>query len=160
MTNNTKDTIANQNNIDQDDLLRLDNQLCFALYVCSKEIIKKYKPLLEPLGLTYTGYITMLALWEQDEITVKDLGQKLFLDSGTLTPLLKKMESQGYLTRIRSMNDERNVVIKLTEKGRNLKINANDVPWNLICSLRLEKKDIEELLSRLHKFMNHIVETE
>ena len=85
--NNTDTAIA----ADPETALKLDNQLCFALYVCSKEIIKKYKPLLEPLGLTYTGYITMMALWEEDEINVKDLGQKLYLDSGTLTPLLKKI---------------------------------------------------------------------
>ena len=81
------------------DELNLDNQLCFALYVCSKEIIRIYKPYLDPLGLTYTGYITMMALWEKDGVLVKDLGSRLFLDSGTLTPLLKKMEKEGFLTR-------------------------------------------------------------
>ncbi|MBP5460260.1 MAG: MarR family transcriptional regulator, partial [Clostridia bacterium] len=77
----------------EDELLKLDNQLCFSLYVCSKEVIKRYKPLLEPYGLTYTGYITMMALWEKDNVNVKELGSRLFLDSGTLTPLLKKLEA-------------------------------------------------------------------
>ncbi|MGL6014970.1 MAG: MarR family winged helix-turn-helix transcriptional regulator [Selenomonadaceae bacterium] len=90
-----------------DEILTLDKQLCFALYVASKEVIRKYKPLLSPLGLTYTGYIAMLALWEKDNLTVKKLGEKLFLDSGTLTPLLKKLEGLGYIDRIRSTADER-----------------------------------------------------
>ncbi|MFV0342137.1 MAG: MarR family winged helix-turn-helix transcriptional regulator [Anaerocolumna sp.] len=137
-------------------LLKLDNQLCFALYVCSKEIIKKYKPILDPLGLTYTGYITMLALWEADEITVKVLGQKLYLDSGTLTPLLKKLESMELITRIRSLNDERNVVIKLTEKGRQLKTPAKMVPLDLICATNLKTDNISSLLSSLHSLMNQL----
>ncbi len=142
------------------EILKLDNQLCFALYVCSKEIIKKYKPLLDPLGLTYTGYITMLALWEKDEITVKDLGQKLYLDSGTLTPLLKKLEAQNLVTRIRSLSDERNVVIKLTDKGHELKSKAKRVPWDLICSVNLKTDNTSNLLSSLHSIMNQITENE
>ncbi|MDF2802418.1 MAG: hypothetical protein K0S61_2321 [Anaerocolumna sp.] len=142
------------------ELLKLDNQLCFALYVCSKEIIKKYKHLLDPLGLTYTGYITMLALWEKDEITVKDLGQRLYLDSGTLTPLLKKLELQNLVTRIRSLTDERNVVIKLTDKGHELKSHAKMVPWDLICSVNLKTDNASTLLSSLHNFMDQIIENE
>ena len=99
----------------EDELLKLDNQLCFSLYVCSKEVIKRYKPLLEPYGLTYTGYITMMALWEKDNVNVKELGSRLFLDSGTLTPLLKKLEVQGYVERTRDPRDERNIIIRLTE---------------------------------------------
>ena len=98
--------------------LALDNQLCFALYVCSKEIIRKYNPLLEPLGLTYTAYITLLCLWEKDNVPVKELGNRLFLDSGTLTPLLKKMETQGLVTRTRNEKDERTVYIQLTKEGK------------------------------------------
>ncbi|MBQ5580666.1 MAG: MarR family transcriptional regulator, partial [Clostridia bacterium] len=97
----------------EDELLKLDNQLCFSLYVCSKEVIKRYKPLLEPYGLTYTGYITMMALWEKDNVNVKELGSRLFLDSGTLTPLLKKLEVQGYVERTRDPRDERNIIIRL-----------------------------------------------
>ncbi|MDF2819574.1 MAG: hypothetical protein K0R15_15 [Clostridiales bacterium] len=118
-----------------DELLKLDNQICFALYVCSKEIIRKYKPLLDPLGLTYTSYITFLALWEEDNINVKDLGKKLYLDSGTLTPILKKLESAGLVLRNRLKSDERNVTISLTEKGVALKEKAASIPKELICSI-------------------------
>lgn len=141
-----------------DQMLKLDNQLCFALYVCSKEIIRKYKPILDPLGITYTGYITMLALWEKDDITVKELGKKLYLDSGTLTPLLKKLESSGFIERSRSQSDERNVFIKLTEEGRNLKSKAEHVPQDLICSTDLNMDNAAKLLSRLHILMEQIQE--
>lgn len=141
-----------------DELLKLDNQLCFALYVSSKEIIRKYKPLLDPLGLTYTGYITLLALWEKDEITVKDLGKRLYLDSGTLTPVLKKLEALSYIERIRSSNDERNVYIKLTETGINLKKEAAHVPENLICSTNFASLNAMQLLTTLHQLMKQITE--
>lgn len=156
LNNNEKDNIDKENFTNE--LLKLDNQLCFALYVCSKEIIRKYKPLLDPLGLTYTGYITLLALWEKDEVTVKDLGNKLFLDSGTLTPLLKKLESSGYIMRIRSVTDERNVVIKLTENGHQLKKEASSIPQELICSANFNTDNALLLLSSLHQFMDQITE--
>lgn len=136
----TEDSILNQ--ITDDDILKLDNQLCFALYVSSREVIKKYKPLLDPLGLTYTSYITMLALWEKDNITVKTLGEKLHLDSGTLTPLLKKLEVKGFLVRERRSEDERNVYISLTDLGHTLKKNPQmyldnySVLQNLMRNLR------------------------
>lgn len=135
------------------DILRLDHQLCFSLYVCSKEIIRKYKPLLDPYGLTYTGYIILLALWEEDDITVKDLGKRLYLDSGTLTPMLKKLESQDYIRRLRSSNDERNVFIKLTQKGLDFKDEALKIPENMICTLDLEPKYAESLLKGLQQMM-------
>ncbi len=138
------------------ELLMLDNQLCFSLYVCSKEIIKKYKPLLDPFGLTYTGYIILMALWEQDDITVKDLGKRLFLDSGTLTPMLKKLEAQDYVKRIRSSSDERNVYIQLTTKGHDLRKEALAIPKSMICSLDLEASLAGELLTALHKMMQHL----
>lgn len=100
-----------------EDKLKLDNQLCFAVYVASKEIIKQYKPFLDPLGLTYTQYITLLALWEKSDISVKELGQRLFLDSGTLTPLLKKLEAMNLIERVRSSDDERLIIVSLTKKG-------------------------------------------
>lgn len=137
-------------NISDDEILKLDNQLCFALYVSSKEIIKKYKPLLEPLNLTYTAYITLLVLWEQENITVKELGKRLFLDSGTLTPLLKRMESKGFLTRTRSSDDERNVRIGLTERGKQLKQRATHIPRELICSSNFDIGSAGELLKLLH----------
>ena len=145
-------------NIPIDELLKLDNQLCFALYVSSKEIIRKYKPLLDPLGLTYTGYITLLALWEKDEITVKDLGKRLYLDSGTLTPVLKKLESLSYIERIRSSNDERNVYIKLTQAGIELKKEASHVPENLICTTNFDSINALALLTTLHQLMKQITE--
>jgi len=135
------------------ELLKLDNQLCFSLYVCSKEIIKKYKPLLDPYGLTYTGYIILLALWEEDDVNVKELGKRLYLDSGTLTPMLKKLEALGYIKRTRSVNDERNVYIELTQKGRELKKEAIHIPENLICTLDLEPEYSSGLLQGLHQMM-------
>lgn len=138
------------------ELLMLDNQLCFSLYVCSKEIIKKYKPLLDPYGLTYTGYIIMLALWEEDNVTVKDLGKKLYLDSGTLTPMLKKLELQNYIKRIRSSSDERNVFIQLTQKGLELKTEAIHIPESLICTLDLEPQYAGDLLRGLHEMMRKL----
>ena len=138
------------------ELLMLDNQLCFSLYVCSKEIIKKYKPLLDPYGLTYTGYIILMALWEQDDITVKDLGKRLYLDSGTLTPMLKKLEALDYVKRIRSSSDERNVYIQLTAKGHDLRKKALSIPRSMICNLDLEASLAGELLNALHKMMQHL----
>ncbi|WP_066719841.1 MarR family winged helix-turn-helix transcriptional regulator [Clostridium sp. Marseille-P299] len=132
--------------------LRLENQLCFALYVCSKEIIRKYKPLLEPIGLTYTGYITMLALWEKDNVTVKELGEQLYLDSGTLTPMLKKLEQQGLLKRKRGM-DERTVFINLTKEGKELKKEALEFPEKMGCNLNLSLTESQQMLSNLHKIM-------
>lgn len=141
------------------DLLMLDNQLCFSLYVCSKEIIKKYKPLLDPLGLTYTGYIIMMALWEADNITVKDLGKRLYLDSGTLTPMLKKLETMNYVKRIRSSSDERNVFIQLDQKGIDLKKEAIAIPKSLICTLDLDPQYAGALLNGLHEMMHKLEDT-
>ncbi len=111
-----------------------------------------YKPLLDPLDLTYTGYIAMLALWEKDNITVKELGERLYLDSGTLTPLLKRLESSGYIKRKRSSSDERNVFIHLTPKGISLKEKAYEVPKSMICSLN-SLNDPTTLLQQLHSLM-------
>ncbi len=148
------------NHIPSDELLKLDNQLCFALYVCSKEIIRKYKPLLDPLGLTYTSYITLLALWEEDNINVKDLGHRLYLDSGTLTPLLKKMETSGWIKRKRSVEDERNVFISLTEEGFALKEKASSIPRSLICSIPFEQGEGNafDIIQSLHQLMHTITE--
>ncbi len=139
--------------LDAGEPLNLDNQLCFALYVCSKEVIRRYKPLLDPLGLTYTSYITMLALWEQDGVQVKDLGKRLFLDSGTLTPLLKKMEKEGLVNRKRSESDERTVFISLTEKGRALQKKCAGIPAKMAGCSRLEKDSAHIILACLHSLM-------
>ncbi len=144
----------------EDELLKLDNQLCFSLYVCSKEVIKRYKPLLEPYGLTYTGYITMMALWEKDNVNVKELGSRLFLDSGTLTPLLKKLEAQGYVERTRDPRDERNIIIRLTEKGRDLKQMAVCVPRQMIDSLDIGNMKAVVLMKTLHQLMDAFAEDE
>lgn len=133
--------------------LALDNQLCFALYVCSKEVIRKYQPLLEPLNLTYTMYITLMSLWEKDEVTVKDLGNKLFLDSGTLTPLLKKMETQNLITRTRSKTDERTVYIKLTDDGVAMREKCKDIPSKMACCNLIDMDKAGILLESLHQMM-------
>lgn len=156
MTENQSEAfgLTHEETISSDEALKLDNQLCFALYVCSKEIIRKYKPLLEPLHLTYTGYIAMLALWEKDDVTVKELGERLTLDSGTLTPLLKKLERLSYIDRIRSSNDERNVHVRLTNQGRALKKEAAHVPEQMICSVNMEREKAIQLWGALHELMN------
>ncbi len=136
------------------DLLLLDNQLCFALYVASKELIKKYKSILKDFDLTYTGYIAMLALWEKDNIKVKELGERLYLDSGTLTPLLKKLEKQDYIIRKRSDEDERIVYIKLSERGRAMKEYALKVPEELICNLNMDLDEISNLREDIQKFID------
>ena len=146
------------NNVSADTLLSLDNQLCFSLYVCSKEVIKRYKPLLDPYGLTYTGYITLMALWEEDGINVKSLGEKLFLDSGTLTPLLKKLEAQGYVTRERSPEDERNMIVKLTYKGKQLKGEITCVPKQLLADLDYSNVKSYLLMKSLHELMDVFAE--
>ena len=111
--------------------LKLKDQLCFPLYIVSKEIIRKYKPLLDKIDLTYTQYITMMYLWENSETNVKDLGEKLFLDSGTLTPLLKKLEKKGYIIREHEENDARNLKISLTKTGKDLENPAIKVHDNM-----------------------------
>lgn len=129
-------------------VLKLENQLCFAVYACAREITKLYHPLLKQLGLTYTQYVTLLALWEKDQVTVKQLGARLYLDSGTLTPLLKKLEAMGLLTRIRDKNDERSVIIALTEQGVQLKDKAMDIPEKLFCQAGVTSEEADSL--RIH----------
>lgn len=138
------------------DPLKLEYQLCFPLYACSKEIIKKYKPYLDEIDLTYTQYITMMVLWEYEEINVKTLGEKLFLDSGTLTPLLKKLENKGYIKKERFSKDERNVLVSITEKGKKLKEKAKNIPLKVSNCLNIEEKDSLELYKILYKILNHI----
>ncbi|MCB2297023.1 MarR family transcriptional regulator [Clostridium tagluense] len=125
--------------------LKLDNQLCFALYACSREITKLYKPALDKLGITYTQYISLLVLWEKDNITVKEMGKKLHLDSGTLTPLLKKLECMELVNRTRDTVDERKVFVKLTQKGIKLKEMAIEIPNRILCSTGLTLQSAELL---------------
>ena len=132
---------------------KLNDQLCFLLYANSRNVIKLYKELLDPLGLTYTQYITMIALWEEDHQNVSDLGERLSLDSGTLTPLLKKLENDGRIKRTRDSKDERRVWIDLTEQGKKLSDEAKHVPFELFKYIDLEIEDaikLHEILSKLN----------
>ena len=138
------------------DALKLENQLCFPLYVCSKEIVKRYKPFLDEIGLTYTQYITMMAMWENEELSVKELGELLFLDSGTLTPVLKTLEKKGLLLRKRSQADERIVLVTLTKNGKNLKEKAIEIPLKMQGCLSINEKDAKELYRILHSLMDNI----
>ena len=138
------------------DALKLDNQLCFPLYVCSKEIVRKYKPFLDEIDLTYTQYISMMAMWEHEEVSVKELGEYLFLDSGTLTPVLKTLEKKGLIFRKRSSDDERMLVVSLSERGRALKEEALGVPGKIRECISLDEKDAADLYRILHKMMKDI----
>ena len=142
------------NNKDEFDCLKLENQLCFPLYACSKEIIKKYKPFLDKIDLTYTQYITMMVLWEEKEINVKNLGERLYLDSGTLTPLLKKLELKGYITRNRASNDERNLIITITKQGIDLEKKCKEIPTKISKCIDLNNKEAIELYRILYKILN------
>ena len=135
------------------DALKLENQLCFPLYACARETIKLYKPYLDELDLTYTQYIAMMVLWEKQCVTVKELGEALYLDSGTLTPLLKKMEAKGLLTRRRSEQDERSLLVRLTEKGEALKEQAISVPYHMAACVHIEPDEVRELYRLLYKLL-------
>ena len=135
------------------DSLKLENQLCFPLYACAKEVVRKYKPFLDKLDLTYTQYIVMLVLWEHGQTNVKDLGQRLFLDSGTLTPLLKKLEQKGYLERRRSLDDERNLLVTVTEKGMSLQEEAVCVPQQMGGCMPLSQEEAAQLYNILYKLL-------
>ncbi len=140
--------------------LKLENQLCFPLYACSKEVVRQYKPFLDPLGLTYTQYITLLVLWEAGELSVKDMGERLWLDSGTLTPVLKKLEAKGIVTRRRSVEDERVVLIGLTPEGEALKEKAASIPFQVGKCIRLSPEEIKELHGLLYKVLESMSQDE
>ena len=140
------------------DALKLENQLCFPLYAAGKEIVKKYVPVLDKLGLTYTQYIAMMVLWQGDGISVKELGSKLFLDSGTLTPLLKSMEKKGFVKRQRSEADERVVSIYLTEEGRELREKALCVPEKVGKCVKLSSDEAMQLYTLLYKLLGNLSE--
>ncbi|MDD4723043.1 MAG: MarR family transcriptional regulator [Acidaminococcaceae bacterium] len=139
-----------------DDCLKLKSQLCFPIYACAREIIKAYKPYLEKLNLTYTQYIVMMVLWEQKEVTVKNLGENLCLDSGTLTPLLKKLEKKGFAARKRSSKDERSLLVSITEVGEKLKAEAVKVPPAMCSCVDLTKDDVVHLRRLLAKIQNNL----
>ncbi|HJW12887.1 MAG TPA: MarR family transcriptional regulator [Albitalea sp.] len=144
----------------RDAWLRLDNQLCFALYSSSLAMTKLYKPLLDPLGLTYPQYLALLVLWERDALTVSELGERLFLDSGTLTPLLKRMEAAGWLTRERAADDERRVIVTLTPSGRALREPARAVPVKLAQATGCSAAELAELTQRLQQLRDRLHDTQ
>lgn len=140
------------------DLPKLDEHLCFSVYVLHREIMQCYRPILKDIGLTYPQYITMMTLWEKDDLTVNQVGEILKLDNGTLTPLLKRLESKGYLTRKRSTEDERVVKIYLTEKGRKLKGKATCIPTELAKVMNLNLEDMQQLKTLSDKVARQISE--
>ena len=133
--------------------LRLENQLCFPLYAASREVVKRYRPYLDPLGLTYTQYIAMMVFWECRKCSVKELGEKLYLDSGTLTPVLKSLEAKGFVRRYRSAEDERVLIVELTQEGEMLRDRAMDVPKNVGGCIHLDEKEALELYHLLYKLL-------
>lgn len=135
------------------DILKLENQLCFPLYACSKEVVRRYKPFLDEIDLTYTQYIVMLVMWEKSKITVKDLGECLYLDSGTLTPVLKKLEVKGYVTRSRSKEDERNLEVSLTSQGSQLREEAVNIPSKVRKCIDLNSEEALKLYEVLYKVL-------
>lgn len=141
---------------DKFEILKLENQVCFPLYACAKEVIRIYRKPLEPLKLTYTQYIVMMVLWEFGDITEKALGQKLYLDSGTLTPLLKKLENIGYITRCRLPDNERLILISLTSAGKKLKEKALQVPKALEGCINLDYEELLTLKSLLNKALQGV----
>ena len=138
---------------DKYDVLKLENQLCFPLYACAKEVVKRYTPFLDEIDLTYTQYITMMVLWEHKEMSVKELGSYLLLDSGTLTPVLKKLEQKAYITRARDKKDERVLKVTITEDGEALKEKAVEIPAKIGACVSLPMEDVRELFRMLHGLM-------
>ena len=135
------------------DALKLDSQLCFPLYACARKIVKLYHPYLSEVGLTYTQYITMLVLWEREKISAKELGTKLYLDSGTLTPVLKSLEKKGLIGRRRSEEDERVLLVELTAEGLALKEQAVSIPYQLKSCLKLDHEDAYQLYQLLGRLL-------
>ena len=136
--------------------LMLENQLCFTIYACSREITKLYQPYLDKIGVTYSQYLVMLVLWEKQQCTVKDIGEALFLDSGTLTPLLKRLQSAGLIIRERSLQDERKVLISLTEKGWTLQAEAACIPSKMMEGTVMSGKEFEDLLGQFKSLLSRV----
>jgi DNA-binding MarR family transcriptional regulator len=140
------------------DLLKLSNQLCFPLYAAAREVINRYKPFLDEIDLTYTQYITMMVMWEVKSAGVKELGKHLYLDSGTLTPLLKRLESKRLIHRERSADDERNVIVSVTEEGEQLKAKAVQIPLKMAGCLPLSQEESSTLYTLLYKLLGGLNE--
>lgn len=154
-----QDVVEHTDAYSTDELLKLENQLCFPLYACSKEVVRRYTPHLDKLDLTYTQYLVMMALWEYGELSVGELGEQLFLDSGTLTPMLKKMEDKGYVSRVRSSVDERRVNVRLTEAGEKLKEEAREVPLAMGQCVNIDPDDAAKLVRLLRKVLANVRES-
>ena len=150
-------TLARSPKASAEALLKLDNQLCFTLYSASLAMNKVYRKLLAPLGLTYPQYLVMLVLWERDELTVSEIGERLFLDSATLTPLLKRLEASDLLTRTRSADDERQVVIALSRSGKALKAKAAQVPEGVFCAAALGISQLGQIKSQLETLRSNLI---
>lgn len=141
------------------DPLLLENQLCFPVYACARKIVAAYNPFLKELGLTYAQYITMMVLWEEQEVVMRDLGKRLYLDSGTLTPVLKKLEAMGYLKRYRNPQDERVLMVSITEKGKALRSEAEKVPYQMGCLVNqngelFSSDEVEKLKEQLYQIIH------
>ena len=142
--------------INYDELMKLDSQLCFPLYAAARQVVSLYTPYLKELGLTYTQYIVFLVLWEKDGIPVGELGKRLYLDNGTLTPLLKKLETAGYLNRSRDKEDERVVIVTRTDEGRALKERAKEIPLKVGTCIRLSEQEAMGLYAVLYKLLGGV----
>ncbi len=140
------------------DALKLEKQICFPLYACSREVVKKYRPFLDEINLTYTQYIVMMVLWEEKKISVKELGKKLYLDSGTLSPVLKSLEAKGFVTRQRSMEDERILIAEITEAGEAVREKALGVPSEVSKCVTLTAEETKQLYDLLYKVLGGIEE--
>lgn len=138
------------------DSLKLSNQLCFPLYASSKEVIKQYTPFLNELELTYTQYIAMMVMWEHETLNVKQMGEFLYLDSGTLTPVLKSLEKKGYITRKRSSEDERVMIVSITKPGKDLKEKAVDIPKKVGNCIKMKKEEAETLYKLLYSLLENL----
>lgn len=135
------------------DGLKLENQICFPLYACAREVVKKYRPYLDAIDLTYTQYIAMMVFWEKGECSAKELGEKLYLDSGTLTPVLKSLEKKGLVRRVRSTEDERVLLVRITQEGEALKERAADIPCEVASCVNLDPSEAAALYKTLYKIL-------
>ena len=144
--------------MDNYDNLKLENQICFPLYACAKEVTRRYKPLLDKLDLTYTQYIVMMVMWEYKKMNVKELGEKLYLDSGTLTPLLLKLEAKGYISRTKDEKDARNLILEVTKKGLDLRKKATQVPQEMSKCVKLSLEEAQVLYKTLYKILDYFKE--
>jgi DNA-binding MarR family transcriptional regulator len=140
------------------DQLKLSNQVCFPIYAASRLITREYQPLLEKLGITYPQYLVLMVLWETDNVTVNEITKKLILNTNTVTPLLKRMEVLGLISRKRSENDERKVMVRLTEKGKELRVQAAEIPSQLVKKLDVDKIDLNELIY-LREKLNRLIDS-